>query len=450
MSKTIIKNAFVVNEGKVESKDVLIINDRIDKVATSITVDGSIEEIDGSGKYLFPGVIDAQVHFRDPGLTHKADLRTESSAAVAGGVTSFMEMPNTNPATLTQELLEEKYQLASQKSLANYSFFMGVSQDNLEEALKTDKETVCGISDDGLYFNYEEGGILANYPDFLDKLFSSTDHLITLHSEDDDIINENTAKYKAMFGEDIPFNYHHKIRSEEACVVATKRVLEIAKKHNTRFHLLHVSTKAEAEMFDNTLPIRDKRITGEACTHHIYFNESDYDRLGRRIKWNPAIKTENDRSGLIESLKNGKMDVITTDHAPHTWEEKSGNYFQSNSGAPIIQYTLNCLLELHHKGEVDLPFIAEKMAHNVAEVYRIRERGYIREGYYADLVLVDLQGKTVVDQCNILSKCKWSPLEGEVLNSKVTHTWVNGHLAYANGTLNDHQKGKRLLFEKER
>jgi dihydroorotase len=345
--------------------------------------------------------------------------------------------------------LEEKYAIAAKKSLANYSFFMGINQNNLEEALKTDNENVCGITDDGLYFNNDEG-ILANYPEFLEKLFSSTNTLVALHSEDDAIMKRNTSKYHERYGEQIPFKIHPKIRSEEACLVATKRVLEIAKKYNNRLHLFHISTATEANLFEGTIPIREKRITAEACIHHLWFSDKDYEKLGAKIKWNPAIKTEKDKNGLLAALIENKLDIIATDHAPHTTEEKSGNYFQALSGGPLVQHALPAMLELFHQGKISLEKIVEKMCHNVAEIYRIKERGYIREGYYADLVLIDINTKWTVTTENTLYKCQWSPFENQLFNSKIVKTFVNGTLAYDKGSFNISSDGKRLKFEKYR
>lgn len=449
MSTTIIRNATIINEGKRFASDLLISNGRIEKIGTTINVSYATREVDADGLFLMPGVIDDQVHFRDPGLTHKADIFTESRAAVAGGVTSFMDMPNTIPNTLTQELLEEKYNLASEKSLANYSFFMGIRKDNLEEALKTDTETVCGITDDGLYFHNEEG-ILANDPDFLDRLFSRAETLVALHSEDDEIMRRNLERYTSKYGKDIPFSCHPEIRSEEACLVATRRVLDIAGRYNNRLHLFHISTLAEANLFKNETSIRNKRITAEACVHHLWFSEKDYENLGSRIKWNPSIKKESDKKGLLEALKDDRLDIIATDHAPHTIEEKSGNYFEANSGGPLVQHALVAMLELCRQGKISLEKTVEKMSHHVAEIYRIKERGYIREGYFADLVLVDLQSPWKVSTNNLLYKCNWSPFLGEQFNSKVTHTFVNGNLVYENGKIFNKKEGQRLLFEKLR
>jgi dihydroorotase len=448
MSKLLIKQARIVNEGKINIADVFIEGERIKRIDASISANNA-NIIDAEKLYLLPGMIDDHVHFREPGLTHKADISLESKSAVAGGITSYMEMPNTIPNTLTQELLENKYEIASKQSLANYSFFMGVSKNNLEEALKTNAENVCGISDDGLYFNNEEG-ILANYPDFLKKLFSRTEILVALHSEDDHIIKINTVNYQKEFGDNIPVQLHSKIRSEEACVKATESVLQIAKKYNTRVHLLHISTVAEANLFDNKTPIRQKRITAEACVHHLWFTEKDYERLGNKIKWNPSIKTETDKNGLLQSVHNNKLDNIATDHAPHLLSEKEGNYFQVKSGAPLVQHALPTLFALYLQDKISLEKIVEKTSHHVAEIYRIKERGYIREGYFADLVLVDINNPWQVNSENLYYKCKWSPFENYQFKSKILKTFVNGQLVYDNGTFNQNTKGKRLHFEKIR
>lgn len=449
--KTIIRNASLVNEGSIIVADILIANERIEKISSSMNFEdvSLLKEINAEGLYLLPGVIDDQVHFREPGLTHKGSIYTESRAAVAGGITSFMEMPNTIPNTLTQELLEEKYAIASKTSLANFSFFMGINQNNLEEALKTNNEKVCGITDDGLYFNNDEG-ILANYPDFLEKLFSRTDSLVALHSEDDVIIKNNTNHYRKKFGENIPFELHPRIRSEEACLTATKRVLEIAKKHNNRLHLFHISTLAEANLFDNKIAIREKRITAEACVHHLWFSDKDYEKLGAKIKWNPANKTEEDKNGLLAALLDNRLDIIATDHAPHTIEEKSGNYFKALSGGPLVEHALPAMLEFFHQGKISVEKIVEKMSHHVAEIYRIKERGYIREGYFADLVLVDFNKEWKVIPENTLYKCRWSPFENQDFKSKIVKTFVNGQLVYDNGYINEKNKGRRLEFSKFR
>lgn len=448
MTRKIIKQASLVNEGKTTVADVLIVNERIENISSSIAHKNAVT-IDAEGLYLLPGVIDDQVHFREPGLTHKGTIYSESKAAVAGGITSFMEMPNTIPNTLTQDLLEEKYSIAATTSLANYSFFMGINQHNLEEVLKTNTENVCGITDDGLYFNNDEG-ILANYPDFLDTLFSRTDTLVALHSEDDAIIRDNTNKYRNLYGENIPIALHPSIRSAEACLAATQRVLEIAKKHNNRLHLFHISTLAEANLFENKTAVREKRTTAEACVHHLWFSDKEYDKLGAKIKWNPAIKTEADKNGLLAALLDNRLDIIATDHAPHTIEEKSGTYFKALSGGPLVQHALPAMLELVHQGKISIEKLVEKMSHHVAEIYRIKERGYLREGYYADLVLVDLNSTWKVTAENILYKCRWSPFENQSFRSKVLKTFVNGNLVYNSGAVNETEHGKRLLFSKVR
>ena len=448
MKRKVIKEVFIVNEGKIFQADVLVVGERIEKIAAAIPSQNAAV-IPANGLYLLPGVIDDQVHFREPGLTHKGNIYSESKAAVAGGITSYMEMPNTLPNTLTQELLEQKYQIASETSFANYSFFMGINQNNLDEALKTDNENVCGITDDGLYFNNDKG-ILANYPDFLETLFSKSDSLIALHCEDDNIIHANTTYYRTLYGDQIPFVCHPKIRSEEACLVATKRVLDIARKHNNRLHIFHVSTNCEASLFDSSIPVHLKRITAEACVHHLSFSDSDYDRLGSLIKWNPAIKTQNDSKGLLAALIDNRLDIIATDHAPHTLEEKIGNYFNALSGGPLVQHALVAMLELFHQGKISLEKLVEKMCHNVSEIYKIKDRGYIREGYYADLVLVDLDNRWKVGLDNILYKCKWSPFEHQYFKSKIISTLVNGNLVYQKGDFNETYLGKRLKFSKDR
>jgi dihydroorotase len=449
--RLIIRNAQIVNEGRIVTKDVLINKNRIEKIDHSIAINKELvcNEINAEGLYLLPGFIDDQVHFREPGLTHKADLFTESKAAVAGGITSFMDMPNTLPNTLTNELLEQKYALAAEKSLANYSFFMGLTKDNWEETLKTDTENVCGVTDDGLYFSKEDG-IIANYPEYIEKIFANSNTLIALHSENDAIIKRNTEKLKQEFNEDIPFEYHHIIRNEDTCYSTTKELINIAKKYGNRLHLFHISTLAEAELFDNKTTLNKKRITAEACVHHLWFSDQDYKKLGAKIKWNPAIKSEVNQKGLFDALHNGKLDIIATDHAPHTIEEKTGNYFKTLSGGPLVQHALPALFELYHQNKISLEMIAEKTAHNVAQIYKLKERGYIREGYFADLVLVDLNLPWKVTKENILYKCNWSPFEEQVFQSKIITTIVNGNVVYSNGVFDYTPKGMRLQFSKIR
>lgn len=448
--KLLIKDATIVNEGKIFVTDLLIAKGRIEKIAKSIDPPlGNFKMINAEGLHLLPGIIDDQVHFREPGLTHKATIYSESRAAVAGGVTSFMDMPNTIPNTTTLKLLEDKYDIAKIDSLANYSFFMGITKHNIEEALKIDNEIICGLTDDGLYFDAEDG-ILANYPDFLEQLFSRTNSLVTLHCEDDAIINKNTKLFREKYGDNVPPFCHSLIRSEQACFEATKRVIEIARKHNTRFHAYHISSEIETNLFESKSILREKRITSEACVHHLWFTDKDYDKLGNLIKWNPSIKSENNKMGLIKAINDNVIDIIATDHAPHLLSEKEGNYFQSKSGGPLVQHALVTLLELYHQGYFTLQKIVEKTSHHVAEIYRMVDRGYIREGYFADLVLVDLNSKWKSTPDLNLYKCGWSPFDNYTFSSKVIQTLVNGHLAYDRGSFNQNQLGMRLLFQKER
>jgi dihydroorotase len=439
---TLIQQVTLVNEGKIQVADVLIEGERIQKIG-SIPAQDEYQLVDGRGKYLLPGVIDGQVHFRDPGLTHKADLTSESKAAIAGGVTSFIEMPNTRPNTLTLELWADKYELASTKSLANYGFLLGITADNLDEVIQWDTSKHLAITDDGLYFT-GKGNILADQPAMLEKLFAAHKGLIAIHSEKEEIIEKNEELYREKYGENVPIACHPLIRSEQACYEATERAIGLAEKHGARLHILHLSTAKETGLFRNDIPLTDKNITTEVSVHHLWFTDQDYERLGALIKWNPAIKTQQDKDGLLAALLDDRIDLITTDHAPHTLEEKQKPYFQSMSGAPLVQHSLNCLLEFYAQGKISLEKIVEKMCHNPAILYRIKERGYIREGYFADLTLVDLNSEWTVSKDNILYKCGWSPLEGTTFHSKVLNTWVNGHLAYDNGTFHDEVKGKAL------
>lgn len=450
MNYVLIKDVNIVNEGKVLCSDLLVADERIEKIDKNISLPNvNCKVVSGEGMYLLPGFIDDQVHFREPGLTHKADIYSESRAAVAGGITSFMDMPNTNPNTLSLELLEEKYNLAKAKSVANYSFFMGITKHNLEEALRIDNEIVCGLTDDGLYFDNNEG-ILANYPDFLEKLFSRSNSLVALHCEDDSLIHNKATYYKDKFGDDIPPFYHSLIRDDQACYIATKRVVDIANKYNARFHAYHISTEKEVNLFKSNKSLREKRITSEACIHHLWFTDKDYERLGNLIKWNPSVKSENNKLGLIKALNEDVIDIIATDHAPHLLSEKDGSYFQSKSGGPLVQHALLILLELYHQGHFTLPKIVAKTSHHVAEIYRMIDRGYIREGYFADLVLIDLNSKWQSTHKTNLYKCGWSPFENNIFSSKIIQTYVNGHLAYDNGIFNNNKLGQRLLFEKNR
>ena len=438
----LIKNISIVNEGVISVADLLIENNLIKKIGY-LKGDEHTKIIDGANKYIFPGIIDGQVHFREPGLTHKGDLYTESKAAVAGGVTSFIDMPNTVPNVLSIDILNEKYHLASQKSLSNFGFFLGVNVENLEEVIKLDSSSLLGISDDGLYFT-KKGNLLADSPLIMERLFANCKAIIAIHSEKEQIVEENEQYYRSKFGTDIPIQYHPFIRSERACYDATKEAIEIANKHQARLHILHLSSAAETVLFRNDIPLNKKNITTEVSVHHLWFDDKDYVRLGKLIKWNPSIKTENDRIGLLKALIDDRIDIVTTDHAPHTYEEKQQPYFQSMSGAPIIQHSLNIMLELYKKGFISIEKIVEKMCHNPAILYRISKRGFIKEGYFADLVIVDLDQFYVVNRENILYKCGWSPLEGTTFRSKVTHTFVNGNLVYDNGEFFEGKKGVAL------
>jgi dihydroorotase len=445
--RTLIKNINIINEGQIIVQDLLIDNGIIQKIGGHHNALNA-RMIDGTGKYLFPGIIDGQVHFREPGLTHKGDLYTESLAAVAGGVTSFIDMPNTLPNVLTIEILKEKYQIAAEKSLANFGFFLGVNGDNLDEVIKLDTSELLGVSDDGLYFT-KRGNLLADNPATMEKLFANCKSIIAIHAEKEQIVEANEQLYREKYGENVPIAFHPIIRSEKACYEATKRAIEIANKHKARLHILHLTTEAETHLFRNDIPLKEKNITTEVSVHHLWFSDKDYKRLGTLIKWNPAIKTEKDKRGLLKALLDDRIDIITTDHAPHTLEEKQKPYFQSMSGAPIVQHSLNIMLEFFKQGLISLEKIAEKMCHSPAILYRIEKRGFIREGYFADLTIVDLNSSWTVDKNNILSKCAWSPLEGTTFETKVTHTFVNGYLVYENGHFSETQKGQPLTTSKQ-
>ncbi len=446
MGSFLITNANIVNEGRIISADVYVKGDVIEKIGADLSHLQADMIIDGAGKFLFPGIIDDQVHFREPGHTHKATIYTESKAAVAGGVTSYMEMPNTVPNTLTQELLEDKYNIASQSSLANYSFFMGASNGNIEEVLKTNPENVCGIK---IFMGSSTGNMLVDNETTLENIFSSSPMLIATHCEDEQTIQENLKKYKREYGEDIPFELHPLIRSAEACYISSSLAVNLAKKFNARLHVLHISTAKELDLFDNTIPLKDKKITSEACIHHLWFDEADYLSKGSLIKWNPAIKTKSDKNALFDAILEDKIDVIATDHAPHTIEEKSQNYLRAPSGGPLIQHSLLAMLEFYYMGKISLQKICQKMCHNPAVLFRIQKRGYIREGYYADLVLVDLSHPQEVNKANIIAKCGWSPFEGYTFRSSVCQTWVSGHLVYNEGIFDESKKGKRLKFNSQ-
>tara|TARA_B100000214_G_scaffold111293_1_gene78594 strand:+ start:138 stop:1469 length:1332 start_codon:yes stop_codon:yes gene_type:complete len=441
---TLIKNSTIVNEGKIFKADVLIENEKIKKIDSNINVDAQ-KTINAKGLYLIPGVIDDQVHFREPGLTHKADIYTESKAAVAGGITSFMEMPNTKPQVLTQKLLEEKFAIASKKSLANYSFFMGASNDNLEEVLKTNPKNVGAIK---VFMGSSTGNMLVDNKDVLEKIFSRSNMLIAVHCEDESIIQQNISKAEIKFGKNIPISEHPNIRSEEACYKSSSMAIKLAKKHNTRLHVFHISTEKETNLFDTSTKLKNKKITSEVCIHHLWFEENDYKKKGALIKWNPAIKKKKDKVGLLKALLDNKIDVVASDHAPHTLKEKANSYFKCPSGGPLVQHALPAMLELVKQNKINLEKVVEKMCHNPSICFNIEKRGFIKEKYFADLVLVNLNSPWKVNKNNILYKCGWSPFEGEKFHSKITHTFINGHLTYQNGAFDEKNKGKRLTFDR--
>lgn len=442
IQRTLIKNISIVNEGNTIVGDLLIDRGIIQNIG-ELDDDKKAIVIDGTGKYLFPGIIDGQVHFREPGLTHKGDLYTESKAAIAGGVTSFIDMPNTFPNVLTMDILNEKYQIASEKSLANFGFFLGVNGDNLNEVLELDTSKLLGISDDGLYFT-KKGNLLADNPETMERLFANCKSIIAIHSEKEQIVEENEQLFREEYGENVPIKFHPIIRSEKACYEATKRAIAIANKHKARLHILHLTTEAETHLFRNDIALKKKNITTEVSVHHLWFCDRDYTRLGTLIKWNPAIKTANDKRGLLKALLDDRIDIVTTDHAPHTLEEKQKPYFQAMAGGPMVQHSLNIMLEFYKQGLITLEKITEKMCHNPATLYSIERRGFIRKGYFADLTIIDLNVSWTVDKNNILSKCGWSPLEGTTFQTKVTHTFVNGNLVYDNGKFNETQRGRAL------
>lgn len=447
MQNYLIKNVQVVNEGRIITSDVLIKNGRIEKVGELITqANSGVKEINGEGKYLLPGAIDDQVHFREPGLTHKATIYTEAKAAVAGGVTSYMEMPNTIPNALTQELLEDKYTIASKTSLANYSFFMGTSNNNADEVLKTNdkRKNVCGIK---IFMGSSTGNMLVDSPNTLDKIFRESEVLIATHCEDERIIKENLEKIKKE-NRDLTAADHPIIRNEEACYESSLLAIQIAKKYNTRLHILHISTEKEVLLFTDMFPLKEKRITAEVCVHHLHYTSNDYARLGNKIKCNPAIKAPHNREGLWKALLDDRLDVIATDHAPHTFEEKNEPYEKAHAGLPLVQHSILLMLHYYRQGKISLEKIAEKMSHAVADCFQIKDRGYIREGYFADLVLIDMKQQTKVSKENILYKCGWSPLEGIEFPATITHTFVNGHLVYGNNSFDESQMGMRLSFDR--
>ena len=445
MSSYLIKNATVVNENKTFTSDVLIENEIITEISTNIPVPENTEIIDAKGSYLIPGFIDDQVHFREPGLTHKANIASESRAAAAGGITTFIEQPNTVPQATTQELLEDKFEIAAKDSYVNYSFMFGGTNTNLEELLKTDPKTVAGIK---LFLGSSTGNMLVDDVEVLEKIFSSTKMIISVHCEDEATIRKNTAVFKEKYGDDIPIKYHPIIRSEEACYISSSKAIELVKKTGARLHIFHVSTAKETELFRNDIPLEEKQITAEVCVHHLWFNDTNYDEKGTFIKWNPAVKTEKDRLGLWQALLDDRIDVLATDHAPHTLEEKNNVYTKAPSGGPLVQHAVTAILEKVKEGVIPMEKAVEKMSHNPAKLFQIEKRGFIKKGYFADLALIDPNTSWTVAKDNILYKCGWSPFEGTTFSSKITHTFVNGNLIYNNGVFNDDIKGKRLTFNR--
>ncbi|WP_339342053.1 dihydroorotase [uncultured Polaribacter sp.] len=441
----LIQNATIVNENKIFKGDILLENEIITKISSKIKPTKNVEIINAEGKFLIPGFIDDQVHFREPGLTHKANIATESRAAIAGGITTFIEMPNTVPQATTQHLLENKFKIAAADSYANYSFMFGGTNDNLEELLKTDPKKVAGIK---LFLGSSTGNMLVDNEEILEKIFSSTKMIISVHCEDEGTIRKNTAIYKEKYGDDIPLKYHPLIRSEEACYLSSSKAIELAKKTGARLHIFHLSTEKETHLFRNDIPLEEKQITSEVCIHHLWFSDKDYEEKGTHIKWNPAVKTEKDRLGLWKALLDDRIDVLATDHAPHTLDEKNNNYLNAPSGGPLVQHAIIALLEKVKEGVIPIEKAVEKMSHNPAKLFQIEKRGFIKEGYFADIVLIDMNKPQTVSKDNILYKCGWSPFEGTTFSSTITHTFVNGNLIYNNGVFNDEIKGKRITFNR--
>jgi len=445
MSSILIVNGTLINEGQIFESDVFIKDGLIEQIGKDLGHLSADQIIDASGQHVIPGLIDDQVHFREPGLTHKAEIFTESRAAVAGGITSFMEMPNTVPNALTQELLQDKYDIASKRSLANYSFFMGASNDNLEEVLKTNPRNVCGVK---VFMGSSTGNMLVDKTATLEGIFNNSPTLIATHCESEEIIVANSIKAREKYGEDVPIGRHPYIRSAEACFESSSFAIGLAKKAGARLHVLHISTARELALFDNTIALKDKKITSEACIHHLWFEEADYAKKGSLIKWNPAVKTASDRDAILQGVLNNNIDVIATDHAPHTLEEKQKSYFKAPSGGPLVQHALVALLDMYHQGKISLEKIVEKTSHAVATLFEIDKRGYLREGYHADIAVFNLDKPWEVTSNNVLAKCGWSPFEGHQFKSSVTNTIVSGNLVYTNGKLIDGSNGARLKFDR--
>jgi dihydroorotase len=440
--KTLIKNAIVVNEGRIEKQNLVLCDEYIEDILPTDSTDGQYDNIiDIEGLYLLPGVIDDQVHFREPGATHKADIHSESRAAVAGGVTSYMEMPNTNPSTTNAELLKQKFDIAAENSMANYSFFIGATEENSDDIAKIDTKEVAGVK---LFLGSSTGSLLVKDKNAIEEIMRISPTIIAAHCEDDGIISQNLQHMREIYGDDIPMEKHCEIRNAEACYKSSSEAAEIAKRTDAHLHIFHISTEKELSLLSSK-PLEDKKITAEVCVHHLFFNSDDYKKLGARIKWNPSVKYESDRQALIQALKDGKIDVVATDHAPHTWEEKCAPYTKCPSGAPMVQHSLQVMIELAKQGNFGIEDVVKWMCHNPARLYKIDRRGYIRKGYFADLVLVDMNAKYEVSKDNLLYKCKWSPLEGYTLNSKIVSTFVNGKLAFNNGKIIEENKSARKL-----
>jgi len=444
MSKTLIKNAVIINEGLKLESDILIQDEVITKIGNNLSSSGA-KILDAGGNFVLPGIIDDQVHFREPGLTHKGDIASESRAAIAGGITSFMEQPNTNPQTTTIEKLEQKFELASKKSFANYSFLFGGTNDNLEEIKKLDKYACSGVK---LFLGSSTGNMLVDNEEVLERIFKNTELVISAHCEDEKTIRENTQKYRAIYGDDIPVEYHPLIRSEQACYLSSSRAIALAEKTGARLHVFHVSTGKETALFRNDIPLEQKKITAEVCIHHLWFSDKDYAEKGTLIKWNPAVKTSADRDQLWQALLDDRIDIVATDHAPHTLEEKQNFYMNAPSGGPLVQHALVAMLEKTLDGNITIEKVVEKMCHNPAKLFQVAKRGFIREGYYADLAIVDMKSAWTVNKNNILYKCAWSPFDGTRFRTKVLQTFVNGHLAYNNGQFSSFRNAKRLTFDR--
>lgn len=444
MRTLLIRNARIVNRGTIRESDILIRDGRIARIGGALDAHAEVE-LDAQGHYVIPGIIDDQVHFREPGLTHKATIATESRAAVAGGVTSFMEMPNVNPPSVTQELLEEKYAIGARTALANYSFYMGTTNDNLDEVLRTDPHRVCGIK---VFMGSSTGNMLVDAPQTLERVFAEAPTLIATHCEDEATVRANTERYKQRYGDQMTAAFHPRIRNVEACLLSSSFAVNLARRHNTRLHILHISTKDELALFDNSLPLEQKRITSEVCVHHLRFHSGDYARYGNQIKCNPAVKSRAHRDALLPALLDDRLDVIATDHAPHTWEEKSRPYLQAPAGVPLVQHSLNMMLEFYHAGKISLEKIVEKMCHAPAIAFRVHQRGFVEEGYWADLAIVDVNHRWMVAPENLYYKCGWSPFAGKSFRGKVLSTIVSGHLAWHEDRFDERKMGERLLFDR--